>query len=480
MAENTRPKTQGKKKFKLTDAILSVICVVFVAEAAAPVAAIGNSQYFWWIFLMLTFLLPYGLIASELGTTYDGEGGLYDWVRKAFGAKWGTRVSWYYWINFPLWMASLAVMCPNMFSIVIGHPIGVIPSLIIELAFIWVIVAISFFPVCDSVWILNGAALIKVLLAVIVGGLGIYGAVTHGVANQYTAASLMPSFDAKSLSFISVILFNFLGFEVVCTFADNMENPKKQIPQAIVSGGLVIAAIYIFSAFGIGVAIPTAEVSTSSGLIDSLQLLTGKTGSLFISVMAVMFVLTLFGNMISWSLGVNNVASYAAEQRDMPEVFAKKSVKNSMPVGAAMMNGIVASVVVILAPILPNQDLFWSFFALNLVMFLLAYLPVFPAFLRLRSIDPETERPFKVGGSKTFLRLLAALPMIMIVISLIFIAVPMSFDAQTLNEVLPITIGSVVFVGIGEMLAAGKRKVTKAGTAAGMKKAAETERKRTW
>ena len=102
--------THGKKKFKLTDAILSVICVVFVAEAAAPVAAIGNSQYFWWIFLMLTFLLPYGLIASELGTTYDGEGGLYDWVRKAFGSKWGTRVSWYYWINFPLWMESLAVM----------------------------------------------------------------------------------------------------------------------------------------------------------------------------------------------------------------------------------------------------------------------------------------------------------------------------------------------------------------------------------
>ena len=88
--------------------------------------------------------------------------------------------------------------------------------------------------------------------------------------------------------------------------------------------------------------------------------------------------LTLFGNMISWSLGVNNVAGYAAEQGDMPKVFARKSVKNGMPVGAAMMNGIVASVVVVIAPILPNQDLFWSFFALNLVMFLLAYLPVFP------------------------------------------------------------------------------------------------------
>lgn len=446
-----------KKKFRLMDAILSVICVVFVAEAAAPVAAIGNSQYFWWIFLILAFLLPYGLIASELGTTYDGDGGLYDWVRKAFGNRWGGRASWYYWINFPLWMASLAVMFPEIIGMIIGKEIGLIPALIIELAFIWIIVAISFFPVCDSVWILNGAAVIKILLAVVVGVLGIYGAVTHGVANEYTVSSMLPSFDINSLSFISVILFNFLGFEVVCTFADDMENPKKQIPQAIITGGLVIAAIYIFSAFGIGVAIPTSEVSTSSGLIDSLQLLTGKTGGIFISVMAVLFLLTLFGNMISWSLGVNSVAAYAAENGDMPKVFAKRSAKNDMPTGTAIMNGIVASIVVVIAPFIPNQDLFWCFFALNLVMFLLAYLPIFPAFLKLREIDPDTERPFKVSGGPVFLKILAYLPMVLILIALVFVAVPLSFDAETLAEVLPITIGSIVFIIIGEFIVRKKR-----------------------
>ena len=62
-----------KKEFHLMDAVMTVICVVFVAEAAAPVAAVGNSQYFWWIFLLITFLLPYGLISAELGTTYEGE-----------------------------------------------------------------------------------------------------------------------------------------------------------------------------------------------------------------------------------------------------------------------------------------------------------------------------------------------------------------------------------------------------------------------
>jgi amino acid transporter len=444
--------TAGKKKFRMFDAILSVICVVFVAEAAAPVAAIGNSQYFWWIFLMITFLLPYGLIASELGTTYDSEGGIYDWVKKAFGGKWGSRVAWYYWINFPLWMASLAVVFPKVIGSILGTSIGVVPSLIIELAFVWIIVLISFFPVCDSVWILNGAALIKVILALTVGGLGIYVACTRGVANEYTLSSLLPSFDLNSLSFISVILFNFLGFEVICTFAGNMENPKKQIPKAIITGGLVIAAIYIFSAFGIGVAIPTENVSTSSGLLDAIKLMTETTTGPFITLFAVLFLTTLFGNMASWSLGVNNTACYAAENGDMPAVFGKRSGKNEMPTGSAIMNGIVASAVLILAPIIPNKDLFWSFFALNLVMFLLAYLPVFPAFYKLRKTDPDTERPFKVNGSNGFLKVLVILPMIMLVISIIFTAVPLSFDADTLAGKLPITIGAVVFLLAGELI----------------------------
>ncbi|MDF9824607.1 amino acid transporter [Breznakia sp. PF5-3] len=441
-----------KKKFRMIDAILLVICVVFVAEAAAPVAAIGNSQYFWWILLMLIFLLPYGLISSELGTTYDGDGGLYDWVRKAFGSRMGSRASWYYWINFPLWMASLAVVFPDMITLITGIEIGTVDALIIELIFIWIIVFISFFPVSDSVWILNGAAVIKVFLAVLLGGLGIYVALTQGVANEITASSLLPSFDLDSLSYVSVILFNMLGFEVICTLSGDMENPNKQIPKAIIIGGFVIAGIYMFSAFGIGVAIPTSEISTSSGLVDAIILMTNEPTGLLVKVSAVLFLLTLFGNMISWSLGVNSVACYAAKNGDMPKVFAKESKKNGMPTGTAIMNGVIASIVVLLAPLIPNQDLFWSFFALNLVMFLLAYIPIFPAFLKLRKIDPDTERPFRVKGSDLFLKVLALCPMVVIIVALIFTAVPLSFDSATLEATLPITIGAIIFILIGEFI----------------------------
>ena len=165
---------ENRRKFRLADVILSVICVVFVAEAAAPVASIGNSQYFWWLFMIAAFLLPYGLIASELGTAFPGDGGLYDWIQTAYpGTCWGARASWYYWINFPLWMASLAVVCPELLEVIFGGRIGPVWSLVIQLAFIWIVTWIAAYPVCDSILILNLSAAIKILLALTVGVLGI-------------------------------------------------------------------------------------------------------------------------------------------------------------------------------------------------------------------------------------------------------------------------------------------------------------------
>ena len=444
----------GKKKFSFASVLLSVICVVFVAEAAAPVAAIGNSQFFWWIFMIVLFLIPYGLISSELGTTYQGDGGLYDWINKAYpGTRWGARAAWWYWLNFPLWMASLAVMVPELLNFAFGIQIGTVPSLLIQLAFIWIVTIIAFYPVCDSIVILNVCAVIKVVLAVLVGVMGIYFGIKNGFANDMSFHTFLPSFDLGSLSFISVIIFNMLGFEVVCTFSDDMTNPKKQIPQAIVVGGLLIAGIYLLGGFGIGAAVPVSEIDTGSGLLDAFTAM-GIENKIFLAAIALLFMITLFGNMISWSMGVNSTAAYAADNGDMPAVFKKRWAKNDMPIGSALMNGIIATVIVVIGVVLsvvaPESDLFWTFFSLNLVLFLISYLPVFPAFLKLRRVDPDTERPFRVPGGKGMQKLMAIVPMILIALSVIFTAVPL--DAESVPGTLPITIGAIVCILLGEVL----------------------------
>ena len=66
--------------------------------------------------LAILFFIPYGLISAELGTTYPEQGGIYAWVRDAFGARWGTRVTWLYWLNTAIWNGAILVLFAGVFS----------------------------------------------------------------------------------------------------------------------------------------------------------------------------------------------------------------------------------------------------------------------------------------------------------------------------------------------------------------------------
>lgn len=437
-----------KKQFRLFDAVLMSVVVILTVESVAPAAAIGPSQFFWWIFLLIFFFLPYGLISSELGTAYAGDGGIYDWVKQAFGDRWGGRLAFLYWINYPLWMASLAVLFTNIINQITSIHLNMWVTMAIQLLFIWFVVFVGNEPVSESKGLTNISAIFKIIIILSLAGLGIYVAATRGVANNFSGTNLLPKANLSSLSNLSVIIFNFLGFEVVATMADNMDNPKKQIPKATIYGGILIAIFYLLAAFGIGVAIPTSKLSASSGLLDSFILLIGKM-NWFVVAVGLMFMFILVTEMISWALGVNYVADYAARNHDLPQVFGKED-KKGMPIGAGIVNGIIASVLCIASPFIPNQDIFWAFFSLNVVALLLSYALMFPAFLKLRKSDPNRERPFKVPGGKIVINMFTWIPEALIIISVLLTILPTSKD--DVSAKLPVLIGTIVTLIIGEIV----------------------------
>lgn len=442
----------AEKKFSFISVILSVICVVFVAEAAAPAAAIGNAQFFWWIFLIITFLLPYGMVVAELGTTYDSDGGIYDWIRDAFGDKWGARVAWYYWINYPLWIASCATLFPDILSMVFGFEFSILGKLAIELIFVWLVVLMSFSKISDSEWILNGGAVVKVAIAVVVGALGIWYASTNGFANDMSAATFLPDFtNTSALTNLSIILFNFMGFEVVCTFASSMKDPEKDIPKAIILGGLAIGAIYLFASFGIGAAIQTDAIDPDFGMIVALQTMVGD--SPIFGIVSIAFLLTLFANMASWSFGVNFVADYAAQHGNMPAPFAIENEKTEMPNGAAVIDGIVATLALLLQLVpIPaiSEGIFWMLFSMNVVFLLISYIPMFPAFLKLRQVDPNRERVYTFPFKGAMMKVALAVPCVELVLSIVATVVPLS--AAEVDEKLPILGGVIFFIVLGEVI----------------------------
>ena len=347
-----------KKKFRLFDAILATVCITLVAESVTPTAAIGNSQYFWWIFLIIAFCIPYGMISAELGTTYPSEGGMYDWVKRAFGAKMASRVAWNYWINFPLWIASLAVAVTDVVAGIFDIELNIFWLLVLQLGYTWLVSLLGTKRIGESKWIVNIGTFCKILFMVGLGILGIYVFIKTGEsANPIESAmDLLPTMDLLGLSFLSVIIFNFLGFEVVATFVDDMENPKREIPKALIIGGILMALFYILPATGVNIAM-SLEEAEAAGITDSFLILFTRIGinaditRAIVIVVGLMFIYTMVANIVSWSFGVNSVAKYSADDGGLPKVFSKTN-KEGVPYMASIMNGVVASVIVIIGIIL--------------------------------------------------------------------------------------------------------------------------------
>ena len=443
--------TSKKKQFRLFDAVLATVCVILVVEAAAPSAAIGNSKYFWWVIAMIGFFLPYGLVTAELGTTYSQGGGLYDWISRAFGRKWGARATWYYWIHFAIWMAALGVLFTEVLNQAFGLYLGTWLALAVQLVFIWAVGALSLFPISESKMLINICSVFKVAIMAALGALGLYYGLTHGVANPVSSArELLPS--VVGLSFIAMVMFNFKGFEVVTTFAGDMKDPQKEIPKALLMAGILIVAFYLFASFGIGVAIPREELSTYGGLLDSFYFFFQNMGLpvILIPVIAIMFLYSLFANPLVWALGVNYVAFHAAQNNAMPQVFGK-TTKTGAPLGATVMSSVVASAMVVAAPFIPDPDIFWGFFALQILMLLIPYVIMFPAFKKLRHIDPHTTRPYKAPGGKLAINFMTYSPMVMLLVSGVLVAVYPNVDGTWTYEPLML-IGTLVSVIIGEVV----------------------------
>ncbi|MDR0497065.1 MAG: APC family permease [Treponema sp.] len=371
---------EKKKNFKLFDCVLAVVCVVLAVDAAAPAASIGNSQFFWWPFLLLCFCLPYALIAAELGVTYQGEGGLYDWVNRAFGPKWGARVAWYYWVNLPLWMASGSVLITDNLQLITGNELPLPLIIFLQLSFIWCVTISSLLNLSESKWLLNIGTLLKIAVVIGLGAVGVYTAFHHGVVNPVTWRSLLPGADLRSLYYISIIIFNFLGFEVVATYVDSMPNPRRDIPRAILYGGLAVTVLYMLAAFSISAAIPLTEISESMGILDAMELMLGPGASWLVILLGIVILIAMFSNQLSWVVGINFVARYCARDGGLPKIFSLSTKKNNAPIGAALMDGGLATVLILIAPLLPSERLFWNFFASKIGCLMVIYFQIYPAF----------------------------------------------------------------------------------------------------
>ncbi len=389
--------------FGLFSMVLFSVSAILVADTVGASAAMGVQGLGFWIILGLLFFIPYGFVTAELGSAWPDEGGIYVWVKEAFGPAWGTVTSWMYWVNVALWAPSVFVLFIGSLEVAFGVDVTPFWEAVVVIAMVWAIVLIGILPLSWSKFVPNLSAAVKVIVLVGLGVMGVAYAVKHGTANSFALDQWIPSWSEDSLSFLPIVIYSYMGFELMNSAGGAIKEPKRDVPKMIVLAGLAILAVYTFATFGILAAIPTEDVSIVTGIVDALQLqfeeVFGGAGWVFdLAVVGLLF--TFFGNMVTWSIGANQTIGATGLDKTAPGVFGHVNRRFGTPDYAFVLMGVIATAITVVAYALdPDQaNVFWTLFALSSIVFLIPYLLMFPALLVLRSKQPDKPRPYVIPG----------------------------------------------------------------------------------
>ncbi|MDD4179721.1 MAG: APC family permease [Candidatus Margulisbacteria bacterium] len=458
---------ERKKVLGFWDLLLFSFCAIFGVEAIATVAAIGPTAISWWLILIVGYFLPFGLIAAELGATYPEQGGMYAWVKRAFGDKWAARTTWYYWIALPIWIPAIYIACAEIIGWMFFPGLTLEWQVLIGIAMIWLTVGINLCPLQWSKWIVNAGSFTKL---VVIAGMFLAAAAfffQHGhLANQIDLANLLPNFNAAVI-FIPIIMYNLLGCELISGAAGEMKDPKRDVPRAVIFSALAIASLYLVATLLIWTVVPAAEISVSSGLVQMFGIaFNNHPLSGIINICLGAFILaTLFSGVVAWTLGENRVLAEAAENGEMPKIFGAVT-RQGVPIGAAVLSGIVSTVVIVVYWFFADNaaEMFWSVTAFCLVVDLFAYLILFPAYIILRVKDKKSARPYQVPGPDWFAVLLAIMAEAFVLLAVVILSLQPGKDFVW--TALPTIGGALISIAIGEWLIRYSFKAKKNGNLA--------------
>ena len=282
------------------DTIFFLISAMVVVDTIGAIAIGGGQAFTWLIVLFVTFFIPSALISAELGAAIPEEGGVYVWVRRAFGRYAGALTSLLYWAGTPMWLGgSVAVVAMAVWQQFFGG-LSLTGLYLFGTVFIGLATACAVIPLRFGKWIPTSGAIGQIaLLAFFTSSVVLYG-VRNGV-HGITATDLSPS-RGVFIAIVPVLLYSFVGVELPATAAEEMTNPRRDIPVAIGRAGIGQALMYGVPILAVLIVLPAEQITSLHGLIDAIQTVLASYGGSIAADGTV--VLAGWGQVLGWACAI--------------------------------------------------------------------------------------------------------------------------------------------------------------------------------
>ncbi len=319
--------------------------------------AIGSA-----IFIMPALVAPYGglgllswaaaavgalfvaMMFANLSRHVTRTGGPYAHAHTAFGDFGGFLVAWGFWIS--LWTA-----CAGIAIAFIGYAGALVPPIADNpvlgsgagLVLIWALVGVNIAGVKESGIFSLATTVLKLIPLVVIGSVGLLfvEAETLPPLNPGTGSSVAVFASAFAITF-----WTFVGIEAATVPSEDVIEPDKTVPRALIIGTLTIAVVYLSVGFAVMGMIPADELAASaSPLTDAGVHMAGSWGGVAVAIGAI---ISIMGSFNVTLLAAGQTAMAASRDGVFPRVFEHLSARGT-PAWSFVIAGLLASAMVIMS-----------------------------------------------------------------------------------------------------------------------------------
>jgi amino acid transporter len=332
------------------------------------------------------------LSLAELAAAYPRTGGLYVYLREG----WGRLVAFLFgWAQLVLVRASALGGIATVFGAYALRSFGVDPALHPQASNMVSAGVIVFAMIMNILGVQVGAAIVGMSTIAKYGALAVLVLLSFALGGQhgasfdhFTSSGAPVDSGLFGLALISV-LWAYDGFGDLSYVAGEVSDPKRSLPRALILGTGAIVAIYL----GANLAylyVQPIEGMAKSPLVAADTLL-ALVGSIGVSLISIVVMISTFGS-VNGSMLVNPRIFFAmAEDRLFFQSMARVHPRYKTPHVAIILTAVLGVFFVLTRTFEQLADTFvltmWPFYALSVA-----------AVYRLRRIQPDLERPYRVLG----------------------------------------------------------------------------------
>jgi glutamate:GABA antiporter len=429
-AENSKPKLPRVMGF--WDVLLFNIVTVLGPRWIAAAAHNGTSSITLWFLAAFLFFVPTALVIAELSTRFPEEGGLYAWAKDAFGEFHGFVAGWTYWIYTLFYFPALLFASAAMAAYIGG--IGYAPLaqnrtflLVVSFLLFFVAVYMNIIGLRIGKWLQNAGAVgtFVPLVMLIIAAAFVWA--RFGSVTQFTWSNIQPHWNWDTVNFWPQIAFAFGGLELVSSMSEEVKNPRKTFPRAILGSGIVIAVIYIMGTIAVLSLMSSVQVDPKSGVFQALTIASAalKISALGI-IAAILVTVGNAGGVGSTVAGISRVPFAVGVDRYLPRAFAKVHPKWETPYVSILVQAAVSGAILLLSQISETTVSAYQILvdATNILYFI-PFLYMYAAVIRLAyRPDRETSTAALIPGGKAGVWLAGGIGFLIVLMSIVLSVIP--------------------------------------------------------